>query len=139
MKLFYLFLITITISLSLSKSSLDDYSIDEFIAYLKKLKIFDSIVMTKAFFGADVAINFCECLTGTQKGNCAKVVRDYIENIPFNPFNPNYTPNPGKEISKFIEKNMVKGYSSTPEENIIIVNCQKCLDKFKEVFSKYNI
>ena len=139
MKLFYLFLITITISLSLSKSSLDDYSIDQFIAYLKKMKIYELIVILKNSNGADAAINFCQCLTDTQKGNCAKVVRDYIENIPFNPFNPNYTPNPGKEISKFIEKNIVKGYSSTPEENIIIANCQKCLDKFKEVFSKYNI
>ena len=133
MKLFYLFLITIAISLSLSKTSLDDYSIDEFIAYLKEMKMYDLIGMTKANFGADVAINFCECLTGTQKDNCRKVVRDYMEIIPFNPFNPEYTPFPPKEIS---EKNMVKGNSSTSEEIAFIAKYQKCLDKLKEEFSK---
>ena len=126
MKLFYLFLITIAISLSLSKSSLDDYSIDEFIAYLKKMKMYDLIAMIKAGFGADVAINFCECLAGTQKGNCGKVVRDYIENISFRPNNLYYK----KEITKnTIKKIIVKGNSSKPEDNTIIANCQKCLDK----------
>ena len=89
------------------------------------------IVILKTSNGADTAINFCQCLTDTQKGNCAKVVRDYIKIFSFDPKIPNYTSNPGKEITKFVDKYNEKGNLKTLEQNKIIINCKKCIDKFK--------
>ena len=95
------------------------------------MKIYELIVILKNSNGADAAINFCQCLTDTQKGNCAKVVRDYIKIFSFDPKIPNYTPNPRKEITKFVDKYNEKGNLKTLEQNKIIINCKKCIDKLK--------
>ena len=125
MKLVNLFLIIILISMPFSKSSsLDDYSIDEFIKYLKKMGLYDLIVIVKAFNGSDVATIFCECITGTHKGNCRKLVRDYIKDSHTN-HNIIYIPKPEKEISKFISKYPLEKLNS-PESSIIKANFGKC-------------
>ena len=128
MKLVNLFLIIILISTPFSKSSsLDDYSIDEFINYLKKIGVYDLIISIKAYYGSDVATIFCECVTGTQKGNCRKLVRDYIKvDFSHNSHNVVYVPpKPQKVFDNFISKYPVKNLK-IPEASIIKVNFQKC-------------
>ena len=125
MKLVNLFLIIILISTPFSKSSsLDDYSIDEFINYLKKIGVYDLIISIKAYYGSDVATIFCECITGTQKGNCRKLVRDYIK-VAFSHNNDYLPPKPQKVFDKFISKYPLENLK-TPEASIIKVNFQKC-------------
>ena len=93
------------------------------------MEIYELIVILKTSNGADAAINFCQCLTDTQKGNCAKVVRFYIENSSFAPEMPNYAPKRNKITN--VDKYNEKGNLKTLEQNKIINNCKKCIDKLQ--------
>ncbi len=61
-----------------SESSLNDYSIDRFKDYLKEKGIFQIIQSIFNAYGKDVAIISCEEINGNYKGNCKKLVTDYM-------------------------------------------------------------
>ena len=80
MKSTTLCLIIFITKLTVSKSSLDDFSIDQFITSLKNEGLFNIILSIKNSFGQDVAIISCEELNQNHCGNCKKVVTDYMPN-----------------------------------------------------------
>ena len=78
MKSIAIFLILSIISLTFSKNILDNYSINLFIDYLKRQRLFKIIKSIKYKYGQDVAIISCEELNKNYCGNCKKVVTDYM-------------------------------------------------------------
>ena len=81
----------LTLSIT-SEISLDEYSIDPFKVVLKEEGILEVIKSIKKVYGQDVAIISCEELAGNLKGNCRKLVTEYI--APSNPKPPkNYGEN----------------------------------------------
>ena len=80
-------LITHWLILSLIKSitseiSVDDFSIDPFIEDLKNNGLFEIIESIKQAYGQDVAIISCEELNENRKGNCEKLVTEYMPPNP---------------------------------------------------------
>ena len=84
MKLNILFLIPFLILSIKTEIDLDSYSIDAFIEYEIKNGLFEIIKSIKMIYGQDVAIISCEELNGNCKGNCKKLVTEYMpEPNPF--------------------------------------------------------
>ncbi len=71
----------LTLSIT-SEDQLDGYSIDRFKDILEKEGFFEVIKSIKNVYGQDVAIISCEELTGNLKGNCRKLVTEYIAQSP---------------------------------------------------------
>ena len=71
----------LTLSIT-SEDQLDGYSIDRFKDILEKEGFFEVIKSIKNVYGQDVAIISCEELTGNLKGNCRKLVTEYIVQSP---------------------------------------------------------
>ena len=78
MKLNTLFLIPFLILSIKTKINWDSYSIETFINYEKKKGLFEIIKSIKMTYGQDVAIISCEELNGNCKGNCKKLVIEYM-------------------------------------------------------------
>ena len=78
MKLNTLFLIPFLILSIKTDIDLDSYSIEDFIDYEKKNGLFEIIKSIKMTYGQDVAIISCEELNGNCKGNCKKLVIEYM-------------------------------------------------------------
>ena len=78
MKLIPLILLLFLIISINSESSLDAYSIDQFIKYLKDNALFEIIESIKMIYGQDVAIISCEELNENYNGNCKKLVTEYM-------------------------------------------------------------
>ena len=78
MKLISLFLLLFLIISINSESLLDPYSIDGFIKDLKNDGLFEIIETIKKIYGQDVAIISCEELNENRKGNCKKLVTEYM-------------------------------------------------------------
>ena len=79
MKLNTAFLFLCLIISIASEIDWDSYSIDKFKEYLKNeglFEIIESILMT---YNQDVAIISCEELVGNSKGNCKKLVTEYMD------------------------------------------------------------
>ena len=84
MKLNILFLIPFLILSIKTEIDLDSYSIDAFIKYEIKNGLFEIIKSIKMIYGQDIAIISCEELNGNCKGNCKKLVNEYMpEPDPF--------------------------------------------------------
>ena len=79
MKLISLFLLLFLIITIKSKSFLDAYSIDQFIKDLKENGVLEIIESIKNFYGQDIAIISCEELNKNRKGNCKKLVTEYMK------------------------------------------------------------
>ena len=80
MKLNILFLILFLIFSIKTGSILDQYSIEIFKEYVKSNGLFDIIKSIKNTFGQDLAIISCEELIEKNKGNCTKLVTEYVKN-----------------------------------------------------------
>ena len=78
MKLISLFLLLFLIKSITSQISVDDFSINPFIEDLKNNGLFEIIELIKQTYGQDVAIISCEELNENRKGNCKKLVTEYI-------------------------------------------------------------
>ena len=78
MKLINHFLILFLIISLTSEISINDYSINTFINDLKRNGLFEIIESIKKVYCQDVAIISCEELTENRKGNCKKLVTEYI-------------------------------------------------------------
>ena len=57
---------------------MDQYSIDSFIKDLKNDGLLDIIISINRVYGQDVAIISCEVLNPNRKGNCKRLVTDYM-------------------------------------------------------------
>ena len=86
MKLNTLFLIPFLILSIKTDIDLDSYSIEDFIDYEKKKGLFEIIKSIKMTCGQDVAIISCEELNGNCKGNCKKLVIEYMPKYIRNKF-----------------------------------------------------
>ncbi len=73
--LFLILLLTLSIT---SENQLNNYSIDSFKDVLKEEGIFQVIESIKKAYGQDVAIISCEEIVGKCKGNCKRLVTEYI-------------------------------------------------------------
>ena len=80
MKLINHFLILFLIISLTSENPIDDYSIEPFLNDLKKNGLFEIIESIKEVYCQDVAIISCEELTINRKGNCKRLVTEYIPN-----------------------------------------------------------
>ena len=78
MKLNILFLILFLIITIKTKSILDSFTIDDFRENLIKEGLLGIIESIKEKYGQDVAIISCEELNQSRKGNCIKLVTEYI-------------------------------------------------------------
>ena len=78
MKLNTLFLIPFLILSIKTEIDLDSYSIDAFIEYEKDNGLFEIIKSIKMVYGQDIAIISCEELNGNYKGNCQRLVTEYM-------------------------------------------------------------
>ena len=78
MKLNTLFLILLLILSIKTESILDQYSIERFKEYLKRNGLLEIIISIKNTYGQDVAIISCEELNKKNKGNCKKLVTEYM-------------------------------------------------------------
>ena len=78
MKLINHFLILFLIISLTSEISINDFSIETFLNDLKKNGLFEIIESIKKFYGQDVAIISCEELNENRKGNCKRLVIDYM-------------------------------------------------------------
>ena len=71
----------LTLSIT-SENKIDEYSIEPVKDALKKEGIFQVIESIKRNYGQDVAIISCEELTESRKGNCKRLVTEYITPSP---------------------------------------------------------
>ena len=78
MKLYTIFLILFLILSIKTKSILDLYSIEAFKDTLKRNGVFKIIESIKETYGQDLAIISCEELNKNCKGNCKKLVTEYM-------------------------------------------------------------
>ena len=78
MKLINHFLILFLIISLTSEISIDDYSIEIFLNDLKKNGLFEIIESIKKVYCQDVAIISCEELNENHKGNCKRIVTEYM-------------------------------------------------------------
>ena len=78
MKLYTIFLILFLILSIKTKKNLDSFSINSFIDYLKGNGLLEIIQSIKEAYGQDVAIISCEELNEKCKGNCKRLVTDYM-------------------------------------------------------------
>ena len=88
MKLINHFLFLFLIISITSKNLIDNFSIYPFLNDLKRNGLFEIILSIKKVYGQDVAIISCEELNENRRGNCKKLVTDYM-----GPSKPNQTPN----------------------------------------------
>ena len=78
MKLINHFLFLFLIKSIISENLLDNFSIAPFKNYLKKNGLFEIILSIKKVYGQDVAIISCEELNENCKGNCKRLVIEYM-------------------------------------------------------------
>ena len=72
---FLIFFLIISIK---TESELDSYSIEVFKEYVKNNGLFEIILSIKMIYGQDVAIVSCEELNENCKGNCKRLVLEYM-------------------------------------------------------------
>ena len=72
---FLIFFLIISIK---TESELDSYSIEVFKEYVKNNGLFEIILSIKMIYGQDVAIISCEELNENCKGNCKRLVLEYM-------------------------------------------------------------
>ena len=107
MKLNTVFLILLLILSIKTESKLDQYSINTFMDYLKKNDLFEIIQSIKNTYGQDIAIIACEELNEKNKGNCKKLVTEYMENADVPTPGQISNPKPAlKKINCTIELNL---------------------------------
>ena len=80
MKLITIFLFLI-ISIK-SENELDSYSIEPFKDYLKEEGLLEILEFILKAYNQDLAILSCEELVGNRKGNCKRLVTEYMD--PYN-------------------------------------------------------
>ena len=103
MKLNTVFLFSCLIFSIASENELNSYSIEPFMEYLKNEGLFEIIESILKAYNQDIAILACEELVGYRKGNCKKLVTEYID--PYNQYPPSaYTRGPEDGNIKCIEK-----------------------------------
>ena len=78
MRLITLFLIFFLVILIKTDSILDQFSIEGFKEYVKDNGLFEIIFSIKMLYGQDVAIISCEELNENYKGNCKRLVIEYM-------------------------------------------------------------
>ena len=78
MKLITIVIIFFVIISIKSEDSLNSYSINNFIEYLKNNKLFEIIKSIKKAYGSDVAIITCEELNKNMKGYCERLVLEHL-------------------------------------------------------------
>ena len=93
MKLNILFLILLLILSIKTESIYDSYSIETFMDYQKRNGLFEIIESIKKIYGQDVAIISCEEINEKNKGNCKKLVTDYMIGGKIPTFSPITVPN----------------------------------------------
>ena len=81
MKLITLVLILFAIISIKSEDSLNSYSINTFIKYLKDNKLFEIIKSIKMAYGPDVAIITCEELNKNMNGICKRLVLEHLPEL----------------------------------------------------------
>ena len=79
MKLITYFMILFLIMSITSESLIDSFSIDHFLNVMKSNGLFEIILSIKKVYGQDVAIISCEELNKNYKGNCKKLVIEYMD------------------------------------------------------------
>ena len=79
MKLINHFLILFLIISITSENLIDYFSINLFINDLKRNGLFEIILSIKKVYGQDVAIISCEELNENRKGNCKRIVTEYMD------------------------------------------------------------
>ena len=92
MKLNILFLILFLILSIKTGNILAPYSIEPFKEKVKKNRLFEIIKSIKKIYGQDVAIISCEEINIKNKGNCKKLVTQYIIGGDMPSSNPNTVP-----------------------------------------------
>ena len=78
MKLISLFLLLFLLISINSESQLDEFSINLFKNDLQNNGLFEIIKSIKSVYGQDVAIISCEELNENRKGNCKRLVTEYM-------------------------------------------------------------
>ena len=78
MKIITHFLILVLIKSIISESLLDYFSINHFLNDLKSDGLFEIILSIKKVYGQDVAIISCEELKENGRGNCKRIVTEYM-------------------------------------------------------------
>ena len=78
MRLITLFLIFFLVILIKTDSILDQFSIEGFKEYVKDNGLLEIIFSIKMLYGQDVAIISCEELNENYKGNCKRLVIEYM-------------------------------------------------------------
>ncbi len=103
MKLNTVFLFLCLIISITSEIDLDSYSIDKFKEYLENEGLLEIIESIFNAYNKDIAILSCEELVGCRKGNCKRLVTEYIDPSKENPTSYN-TRTPEDYEIKCIEK-----------------------------------
>ena len=85
MKLNVAFLFLFLIISKTSEIEFDSYSIVPFKEDLKKEGLFEIIESIKKAYNQDLAILSCEELVGNRKGNCKRLVAEYMDPSNENP------------------------------------------------------
>ena len=101
MKLNIVFLILFLVLSIKANGILDSFSIEKFKEYVKSkglLELIESILRT---YGQDIAIISCEELIENYKGNCKKLVTEYM---PIHTRKTDIEPESEKEVFKCIDK-----------------------------------
>ena len=99
MKLNTVFLFSCLIISIASENDLDSYSIDQFMEYLEKEGLFEIIESILKAYNQDIAILCCEELVGDRKGNCKRLVTEYMD--PSNEY-----PSPSKRASELEDEHL---------------------------------
>ena len=97
MKLITLILFLFLIISINSGSLLDVYFIDGFKDFLEKNGLFEIIEAIKVVYGQDVAIISCEEITENNKGNCKKLVTEYMIPSPSPTLHKNFLSSEGNK------------------------------------------
>ena len=120
MKLIIFFLILFLILSITSEELLDAYSIEIFKNDLKLEGLLEIIESIKKIYSQDVAIISCEKLTGNRKGNCQKLVTQYLAPSPDITIGINYGSRTNQSWGNKPPKNIIKESCTKPEiKNIL--------------------
>ena len=133
MKLNTLFLILFILLSIKTESVFDSFSIVAFKEYVKEKGLFKLIESIKKAYGQDVAIISCEELNKNCKGNCKKLVTEYMGppdvSIPTNPSKPHessvhqiHIEKPSQQIVHSTSKKAPGKPHKPAEENLKCIN-----------------
>ena len=122
MKSISIFLLLFIIKLSISNSSIDEYSIHQFINRIKNEGLFETILQIKKLYGQDLSIIFCEELNKNSYDNCKRLIKEYM---------PSFAPNNIIKSGYLIDSNTLI------RNREFIIKPKYNWDKLKEILRGY--